>query len=113
MLTFKEIHSIFSSGPHVHMSIHSIIGKPMPAGLQRDRVTITGSVVPVLVQPVPAISHEVGVEADQHLPVRRLLLSDPVKHSVEAALTASWSQTQTSEEAVLLHTTRWCCNHVP
>lgn len=64
MLTFKEVHSIFFSGPHMHMRVHAILGEPMPADRQRDRVAIAGSVVSVLVQPVPAISHEVCVEAD-------------------------------------------------
>lgn len=87
--TFEEVNSIHFSGPHVHVRIHSVTGNSTPASLQDDWIAEARSVISVLVQPVPAVPHEIGVKADDHLPVGRLLLSDPVKCCVETTLTAT------------------------
>ena len=90
--TFKEVNSISSSGPHVHTCIYAVHGDPTPAGLQSHWVAVTCPVSSVLIQPVPAISHEVGVEAYGHLPVGRLLLPDPIEHCVEPTSTGAWGE---------------------
>lgn len=79
------------------MCIYSIHWDPMPASLQRNWITITRSIISVLIQPVPAISHEIGVKADHHLPIGCPLLSDPIKHRVEPTFTASWCQMQAQQ----------------
>lgn len=94
VFTFKEVNSISFPGPHMHISIHSVHGNATPANLQRDWISIACSVVPVLIQPVPAVSYEIGVKADDHLPVGCLLLSDPIKYCVESTFTAPWVQMQ-------------------
>lgn len=85
---FEEVNIVSLPGPHVHVCIHSARGNSTPADLHCDWVSIAGPVVPVLIQPVPAVSHEVGVKADDHLPVGRLLLPDPIKDGAESSLTA-------------------------
>lgn len=77
----------------MHVCINTITWKAMPADLQCNRIAITRSVVSVLVQPVPAVPHEVRVEADDQISIRRLLLSDPVKHGVESTFTRTWNKT--------------------
>lgn len=93
--TFEEVNSISFSGPHMHKRIHSIHGDPPPAGLQGHWVSIACAVTLVIIQPVPAVPHEVRVKADDRLSIGGLLLSDPIKSCVESALTAPWVQTQT------------------
>lgn len=92
--TFEEENFISLPRPHVHKRIHPISGDSTPADLQRHRVSVSSAVVPVLVQPVPAVPHEVGVEADDHLAVGRLLFPDPVENGAELTFTASlrWSE---------------------
>lgn len=112
----------------MHMCISSIRGDPMPASLQGNGVPVTRSVIPVLVQPVPAVSHEIGVKADHHLPIGCLLLSYPIEHCVERAFAGSWCQntstagwgkecqstwSKINQDAFLSVATRWCCSHVP
>lgn len=74
----------------MHMRIHSIHGNSTPADLQCNWVSKACSVIPVLIQPVPAVSDEIGVKADNHLPIGCFFLSDPIKYSVESTLTAPW-----------------------
>lgn len=94
--TFKKVNLVSLPGPHVHKRIDAIRGDSTPANLQRHRVTESSAVVPVLIQPVPAVPHEVGVEADDHLTIGRLLLPDPVEYSAESTFTASlWWPEQT------------------
>lgn len=94
--TFEEVNLISLPRPHVHKGIDAISRDSTPANLQRHRVTVSSAVVPVLVQPVPAIPHEVGVEADDHLAIGRLLLADPVEHGAESPFAASlWWPEQT------------------
>lgn len=93
-LTFKEVNSIFFSGPHMHISIHSVHGNSTPANLQCNWISIARSVISVLIQPVPAVSQEIGVKADDHLPIGCLLLSNPIKCCVELTFTSSWVQTK-------------------
>lgn len=90
--TFKKVNGISFSGPHMHIRIHSVHGNSTPANLQSNRIPKARSVISVLIQPVPAVSHKVGVKADDHLPIGRLLLSDPIKHCAESSFTASWVQ---------------------
>lgn len=92
--TFEEVNVISLPRPHVHKRVHATGGDSTPADLQCHRVPISSAVVPVLIQPVPAIPHEVGVEADDHLAVGRLLLPHPVENGAEWTFTASlwWSE---------------------
>lgn len=92
--TFKEVNSVSFPGPNVHTRINSVHGDPAPANLQCNRISKACSVFPVLIEPVPAISKEIGVKADDHLPIGRPLLPDPIKHRVESTFTAPWVQTQ-------------------
>lgn len=78
----------------MHICIHSFTGNPTPASLQCHWISKACSVISVLIQPVPAVSHKIGVKADHHLPIGRLLLSDPIKYCVESTFTAPWVQTQ-------------------
>lgn len=73
----------------MHVCIHSIHRNPAPADLQGNWVSIARSVIFVLIQPVPSVSHEVGVKAYDDLPIGCLLLSDPVKHCVESTFTVT------------------------
>ncbi len=86
--TFEEVNSISFSGPHMHIRIHSLHGNSTPANLQRNWISKACSVISVLIQPVPAVSHEIGVKADDHLPVGRLLLSYPIKYCAESTFAA-------------------------
>lgn len=92
----------------MHMCINTIAGKAMPADLQRNRIAVTRSVVSVLIQPVPAVPHEVRVEADDQISVRRLLLSDPVKHRVESTFTCTWNETVCFPVTLFLWNTSVC-----
>lgn len=75
------------------MGIHTLPGEAVPASLQCDWITVARSVVSVLIQPVPVVSHEIGVKADDNLPIGRLLFSDPVKYCVESSVAAPCEQT--------------------
>lgn len=85
--TFKEVDRISSAVPHVNVSVHAARGQPMPAHLHRHRIPEPRPVITVLIEPVPAVTHEVGVKTHHHLAVRCLLLPDPIKHGAEATLT--------------------------
>lgn len=93
-LTFEEVNRVSFSRPHVHVRVHALFGEAVPADLQRDRVAVACSVVSVLIQPVPAVPHEIGVKADDHLPVGRLLFPDPIKHGAESSFTAPFDRTE-------------------
>lgn len=83
------------------MGIHTLPGESMPASLQCDWISVACPIVSVLIQPVPAVSHEIGVKADDHLPIRRLLFSDPVKYCAESSFTAPCEHTLLCEEFIL------------
>lgn len=97
-ITFKEINNVFFPRPHVHMGIHTLPGESMPASLQCDWIAVACSVISVLIQPVPAVSHKIGVKADDYLPIGCLLFSDPVKHCAKSSFTASCEQTLLCEK---------------
>lgn len=100
-ITFEEINNVFFPRPHVHMGVHALLGESMPASLQCDWISVACSVVAILIQPVPAVSHEIGVKADDHLPIGRLLFPDPVKYCAESSFTAACEQAQLCEKFIL------------
>lgn len=88
--TFEKIDGIISTRPHMNVRVHAIGRYAMPSHLDSYRVTVARAVLPVLIQPVQAISHEVRVEADPHLPIGGPFLPDPIKHCAEAPITAAY-----------------------
>lgn len=89
-VTFKKVHSIAFPGPYVNVCIHPVRRYPTPTSLKGHGITVTCAVISVLVQPVPTVSHEIGVEANGDFPVRRSFFPDPVKNSVEPTFTHTW-----------------------
>lgn len=95
--TFEKIGGVDPASPYVNVRIHATGWDALPPHLDGYRVPVAGAIVAVLVQPVQAIAHEVGVEADPDLPIGSPLLPDPVKHGAEATLTAAWGIGQGSK----------------
>lgn len=84
LFTFKEIHGVRVAAPHVHVGIHTGRRESVPPNLHGHGISVTGSVAAVLIEPVPAVTHEVGAKAHDHFTVRRSLLPDPIKRGAEA-----------------------------
>lgn len=103
--TFKEVDRVSSAVPHVNVSVHAAGGQPVPAHLHRHRIPVPRPVITVLIEPVPAVTHEVGVKTHHHLAIRRLFLPDPIKHGAEATLTHTW-QTKHTQNCLYFYL---CC----
>lgn len=61
----------------------------VPASEDGDGVPVTRPVVPVLIQPVPAVAEEISAEPHRRLPAVVSLLANPVKCGIEGAFTGT------------------------
>lgn len=81
--TFKEITFVPSPGPDVDDSVYVLGWDSLPACDDADGVPVACPVVPVLVEPVPAVAEKVRAKPQQRRPAVVFLSADPVKRSVK------------------------------
>lgn len=63
--------------------VYVLCWDPAPAGEDGEGVPVPGPVVPVLVQPVPAVAEEIGAEPGRGIPEGVPLLANPVEGGVK------------------------------
>lgn len=83
--TFKEVTFVPSPGPDVDDGVYVLGGDALPAGDDADGVPVACPVVPVFIQPVPAVAEKVGAEPQRPGPAMVVLSANPVERSVKRA----------------------------
>lgn len=87
--TFKKVTFVSPPCPEVDKSIDVLGGDAVPATEDLERVPIARPVVPIFVEPVPAVAEEVSAESPRHGSMLVSLFANPVKCSIKGSFTGT------------------------